>query len=117
MDAVIKGDPSYLVVVPVGKSGIAFLGDLDKFVPLGKKRVAKLSDNGMLEATIEFAPGEQSVTVQGWGRSLPIVAALEGRLGPVTFDAGSGRFRVEVFPGYSGTARFQAFAPRKKAAS
>ncbi|MEA2237602.1 MAG: hypothetical protein QOC81_2326 [Thermoanaerobaculia bacterium] len=110
----IKGDPSYLVVVPVGKSGIAFLGDLDKFVPLGKKRVAALSDNGTLEATIEFAPGEQSVTVQGWGRSLPIVSALEGRVGPVTFDADSGRFSVEVFAGVSGTARFQAFAPRKK---
>jgi len=107
----INGDPAYLVVVPVGPSGIAFLGDLGKFVPLGKKRVTELSDDGVLEAVLEFAPGEHSVTVQGWATAAPVADATEGRLGTLTFDAASGRFRVEVFPGESGTARLRAFVP------
>jgi hypothetical protein len=107
----IHGDPAYLVVVPVGQSGIAFLGDLDKFVPLGKKRVSELSDDGVLRAMIDFASGEDSITLQGWARSMPFVAAVNGRLGPLTFDEESGRFRVEVFPGKSGTASVRAFVP------
>jgi hypothetical protein len=110
----IKSDPAYLIVVPVGKSGIAFLGDVGKFVPLGKKRVSELSDDGVLDAMIEFAPGEQSITVQGWARALPDVAAVDGAVGPLTFDAGSGRFRVEVFAGSAGTARLHASVPSRK---
>ena len=94
----ITGDPAYLVVAPVGPSGIAFLGDLGKFVPLGKKRVTDLSDTGVLEAALEFASGERSVVVQGWARALPVATAVEGRLGKVAFDETTGRFRVEVFP-------------------
>jgi hypothetical protein len=104
----ITGDPAYLIVVPVGDSGIAFLGDAGKFVTLGKKRVAELTDDGLLEATLEFAPGEHSVLVQGWAPSKPDVVAVEGRVSRVTFDEASGRFRVRVFPGKSGTARIQA---------
>jgi len=108
---VIHGDPAYVVVVPVGPSGIAFLGDLGKFVPLGKKRVTELSDDGVLEAALEFAPGERSVIVQGWAQAMPVADAVEGRLGKLAFDEASGRFRVEVFPGESGTARLRAFVP------
>ena len=109
----IKGDPAYLIVVPVGRSGIAFLGDLDKFVPLGKKRISELSDNGTLDATIEFAKGEHSIIAQGWARALPVVTAVDGALGSVAFDADSGRFRVEIFPGDSGSAHIRAFAPSR----
>jgi hypothetical protein len=110
----IQGDPAYLVVVPVGKSGIAFLGDLEKFVPLGKKRVWDLSDNGILEATLQFAPGERSITVQGWAPGAPNVSAVEGRLGKLVFNDSSGRFHVNVSPGRSGTARIRAFIPPAK---
>jgi hypothetical protein len=107
----IHGDPTYLVIVPVGKSGIAFLGDLGKFVPLGKKRVSDLSDDGVLEAAFAFASGEHSITVEGWAKSTPIVAAVDGWLGPLTFDKDSRRFRIEVFAGKSGTARIRAIVP------
>jgi hypothetical protein len=108
---VIHGDPSYVVVVPVGASGIAFLGDTGKFVPLGKKRVAELSDDGVLETTLAFAPGEQSIIVHGWAPSAPIASAAEGRAGRVAYDEPSGRFHVEVLPGRSGVARLQMFVP------
>jgi hypothetical protein len=100
----IKGDPSYLVAVPVGKSGIAFLGDAGKFAPLGKKRVSELSDDGVLNAMFEFAPSERSITIHGWAPSAPMVSASEGRAGKVRFDEASGRFHVEIFAAKSGTA-------------
>ncbi|HXH40202.1 MAG TPA: hypothetical protein VNN08_16350 [Thermoanaerobaculia bacterium] len=107
----IHGDPAYVIVVPVGPSGVAFLGDLGKFVPLGKKRVTELSDDGVLEAALAFAPGEHSVTVQGWAQTTPVAEAVAGRLGTLAFDEGSGRFRVEVFPGESGIARIRVYTP------
>ena len=107
----IHGDPAYVVIVPVGPSGIAFLGDLGKFVPLGKKRVTELSDDGVLQAAFAFAPGEQSIIVQGWAAAAPSASADEGSLGRVAFDDVTGRFRVEVFPGESGAARISLFVP------
>jgi hypothetical protein len=104
----IHGDPSYLVAVPVGKSGIAFLGDASKFVPLGKKRVSDLSDDGTLNATLEFAPTERSIIVHGWAPSMPVVIASEGRVEKTHFDEATGRFHVEVFPATSGTAHISA---------
>jgi hypothetical protein len=104
----IKGDPSYLVAVPIGKSGIAFLGDAGKFAPLGKKRVSELSDDGVVNATLEFARSEHSIIVHGWAPSMPIVAASEGRIGKLHFDEATGRFHVEVFAGKSGKAQITA---------
>ncbi len=103
----IHGDPSYLVAVPIGKSGIAFLGDAGKFVPLGKKRVSELSDDGAINATIDFAATEHSIVVHGWAPSMPMAAAIDGRVGTVTYDADSGRFDVEVFPGNAASARIR----------
>jgi hypothetical protein len=107
----IHGDPSYLVVVPVGKSGIAFLGDLGKFVPLGKKRVSELFDDGVLEARIEFATSETSVVVEGWAQSAPRFVAQEGNLELRSFNDQTKRFRVEVYPGSAGFARIRGFVP------
>jgi hypothetical protein len=107
----IHGDPAYLVVVPEGRSGIAFLGDRGKFVPLGKKRVTELSDDGILDATFAFAPDEKAITIQGWARATPKITAVAGHVGPIVFDEESGRFRVGVFAGKSGTARIRAVVP------
>jgi hypothetical protein len=107
----IHGDPSYLVVVPVGKSGIAFLGDAGKFVPLGKKRVSELSDDGVLNASLDFASAEHSITIHGWAPSMPLAAATAGSVGALTYDRDSGRFDVEVFPGQSATARIRLSVP------
>jgi hypothetical protein len=104
----IHGDPSYLVAVPVGKSGIAFLGDAGKFVPLGKKRVSELTDDGIINATLEFAKTEHSIIVHGWAPSIPLVIAAEGRVGKLHFDEATGRFHVEVFRAKSGTAHISA---------
>ena len=51
----ISGDALYLVLAPVGPSGIAILGDADQFVTMGKKRVTAFIDHGAVRITVAFA--------------------------------------------------------------
>jgi hypothetical protein len=61
-----SGGNGYYLVAPIGTSGIAFLGDKGKFVPLGKKRFAAFADDGVITATVQYASGEGAVTLQGY---------------------------------------------------
>lgn len=89
---------SYFVVAPIGPSGIAFLGDAGEFVSLGKKRISQLSDDGTVHATIEFAAGESSVTVQGYAPSGVAATSDGGTVDSVSYDARTQRFTVAVHP-------------------
>jgi Carbohydrate binding module (family 6) len=91
---------SYYVVVPVGRSGIAFLGDAGKFVSLGHKRITHLGEqDGAVHATVAFADGEGPVTLHGYSASPPSASAGGGSAGPVTYDPGTRLFEVTVSPG------------------
>ncbi len=94
----------YLVAAPIGKSGIALLGDTGQFVTLGKKRVAALADDGVVHVSLAFAAGEQSRTLQGYSPDPPIVTAGTGVAGTRSYDPATGRFTVEVRPGPGGVA-------------
>ncbi len=60
------------MVAPIGTSGIALVGDTNKFVTLGTKRVSTLTDGGgALHATVAFAAGETNVTLAGYAPSAP----------------------------------------------
>src|SRR5262249_14531251 len=98
------GDIAYYVAVGIGPSGIAFLGDANKFVSLGRKRISDVADDGSLRATISFAAGEDWVTLQGYCPSAPIVVAQRGEAGPVSYDSKSGLFKVIVSPASDATA-------------
>lgn len=87
---------TYWVVAPVGRSGIAFLGDAGKFVSHGRARVAAVSDDGRLHATVVFAEDEQPVTLHGYAPRRPAVAVSSGRLGAVAYDTATKLFTVEV---------------------
>ena len=91
-------DASYYIVVPIGQSGIAFLGDTGKFVSLGKKRIPQLIDNGSVQATISIAAVEKSVTMSGYSPSLPTATASKGIIGPVTYNSITHRFKFAVSP-------------------
>lgn len=95
---------SYDIVVPVGQSGIAFLGDAGKFVSLGKKRISGLSDNGVLHATVTFAANEKSVILRGYAPSLPRVSATNGHAGPVSYNSQTHLFSFPVLVGAAHTA-------------
>lgn len=41
---------AYSLIAPVGPSGVAFLGDKGKFVPLGKKRISAFAGGGDVDS-------------------------------------------------------------------
>ena len=79
-------DGSYFVVAPVGPSGIALIGDRDKFASLGRKRISQLTDDGQLRAIVEFAPSEDSVSLIGYAASQPVVTVSGGSAQDEQFD-------------------------------
>ncbi|HJP79033.1 MAG TPA: hypothetical protein VJ914_32475 [Pseudonocardiaceae bacterium] len=95
----VGSNGSYYVVAPLGQSGIGFLGDAGKFVSLGGKRIAQLSDNGSVHATVSFASGENSVTLHGYAPSAPKVSATDGSAGAVSYDSSKHQFTVSVTAG------------------
>jgi hypothetical protein len=94
---------AYDIVVPMGASGIAMVGDAGKYVPLGKKRVTQLADNGTVSMTLAFAAGEGPVTLKGYAAARPTATASVGSVGPVTYDATTKLFTASVAPA-GGTA-------------
>ncbi len=98
------GGGSYYIVAPIGPSGIAFLGDAGKFVALGSKRISRLSDNGSVQATVSFAPGERAVTLHGYAPAQPRVNAMPGLVGSLSYNPRSHLFSVSVSPGADETA-------------
>jgi autotransporter-associated beta strand protein len=95
---------SYFVVVPVGPSGIAFLGDTNKFVTRGKKRISYFSDNGFLRVTVAFAAGETNVALSGYAPSNPYVFSLGSTTNSLTYNATTHLFTLNLTPAASGTA-------------
>jgi hypothetical protein len=94
----LMGGRSYYLVVPVGPSGIAMLGDQVKFASLGKKRITQLSDDGSIKVSVSFAAGEQSVTLRGYAPSAPNASATTGSVAGVRYHPATNMFSVEVYP-------------------
>ena len=89
---------SYYVVAPIGKSGMAFLGDAGKFVSNGNKRIGSISDDGALHATVSFAPSETAVVLHLYSPVKPYVNAAAGTVSRVLRE-GPGLYRVTAAPG------------------
>jgi hypothetical protein len=102
---------AYFIVVPLGPSGIAFLGDRDQFVSLGKQRISQLSDNGTVRVTIQFAHGENSRTVHGYSPTAPVITPIKGKTGASTYDSAANRFTVSVSPDSNGSAELEIRLP------
>ena len=100
----IVGDALYLVLAPIGPSGMAIVGDTQQFVGLGKKRVPALVDDGAVRLTVAFANGETSRVIKGYSPLLPAANATEGSIGQMTYDAATRQFQIPVMPGPDGTA-------------
>jgi hypothetical protein len=93
------GSGSYYVVVPIDRSGMALLGDLDRFVPAGRQRVTRLGDTGRMQVTLAFGRGERAVTISGYAPTPPLVAAHVGQVEVVSYAAATHIFSVQVAPG------------------
>ena len=87
----------FYVVAPVGKSGIAFLGDQGKFVGTGKQRIESLRDEaGKLTVRVVLAANEKSVVLHGYAAAAPAVSVLAGKSGAVQYDPATRYFTVAV---------------------
>jgi hypothetical protein len=92
-----KGASVFYVVAPVGKSGIAFLGDKDKFVGTGKQRITSIRDEaGKLTVGVVLAEIEKSVILHGYAAAEPKVTVISGSDGALQYDSASHCFTVEV---------------------
>jgi hypothetical protein len=88
---------AYYVVAPVGKSGIAFLGDKDKFVGTGKQRITSLHDEaGKLTVGVVLAENEKSVVLHGYAAAAPKATVLAGEDDDVQYDPVTGYFTVVI---------------------
>jgi hypothetical protein len=94
----------YQVLTPVNPQGLALLGDTEKIVPLGKQRIAAIEDHGTLTVTINFAHGEEMLTISGYASQLPRLKVLQGKLNNTTYDPQTKIFRAQVAPGGPGEA-------------
>lgn len=94
---------SYYIVAQLGMSGIAFIGDAGKFVCCGKKRVEQLSDNGLLQVLVRFAPGEERLSLLLYSAVEPAVEAGAGKVA-ILKSYGAGIHRVTVSPSQTGEA-------------
>jgi hypothetical protein len=88
----------FYIVAPVGPSGIAFLGDAGAFASLGRKRISQLGDDGSVRATVEFAAGEQGVTLHGYAPKAPLASAVGGSIDGEDYDPEMQRFHLVLRP-------------------
>jgi hypothetical protein len=102
----LTGSAGYYALVPIGPTGIAFLGDHHQFVTLGRQRVSSVSDNGILDVTVAFAPGERGRTIFGYSPQAVSVKSISGANRNVEWDPSTGIFTAHLLP-YHGTAQVQ----------
>lgn len=112
-----RGTNAFYVVAPVGRSGIAFLGDIGKFVGTGKQRIARLDDEpGKLSTDVVFAESETTVVLHGYSAAAPRVSVQSGKAVSVQYDPGTQHFSVKVAPDPTAPVDRSAGDPIKRVA-
>lgn len=110
IERTVASQGEYFVIAPVGPSGIAFLGDLSRFVTASKQRVTSFADNGQITAALQFLPGE-SVALAMSATAAPVVSANGATVSAPSFismtNAATGLYSVTVTAGPSGNATIQ----------
>ena len=92
-----SGQYSFVIIAPIGPSGIAFLGDADKIASTGKQRIADIRESAeSLKVTVLTAVGESVVTLHGFAEAAPICQLADGKGLPVRYDAATKHFTVAV---------------------
>ena len=101
----VPDDGAYWIIVPVGRSGIGFLGDADKFASNGKNRVVMMNDTGEFSAGVIFAEGENRLHLHGFSLAPPHVEALDGEVEDVVYDPQTRRFHFDLISKPGSSAR------------
>jgi hypothetical protein len=111
----IPDDGAYWIVVPVGPSGVGFLGDIGKFVSNGRNRVARIVDNGSITVRVVFSAGESRLRFFGFSLSQPQVRAAEATIVDLAYDPQTRLFYFDLIarPGTSPAVTMRAAANPK----
>jgi hypothetical protein len=106
------GQYAFVIIAPIGPSGIAFLGDQDKIASTGKQRIAGIRESAeSLEVTVLTAPGEPVVTLHGFAEVAPACQLADGKVLPVQYDAATKHFTVAVTVVATGGQHIVTFRP------
>ncbi len=104
-----SGQYGFVIIAPVGPSGIAFLGDEDKIASTGKQRIADIRESvGNMEVTVLSAPAEV-VKLHGFADAFPRCFIADGKPLPVQYDSATKHFAVTVHMPPAGGQQFVSF--------
>ena len=85
------------MLVPIGPSGIALVGDAGKFVTRGRKRIASIAETGAhLDVGVLFARRERTVTLVGYSPAGVRTSSVHGRIVALEHDVHTGIFRAVI---------------------
>lgn len=88
---------AYRIVAPISPSGIALIGDLDKFVPMGRQRITAYRDiAGGVVLGISLTAKERDLTIGGYAASPITARAVGASVQSVEYDAATGLFRLKL---------------------
>jgi len=108
------GSYAFVIIAPIGPSGIAFLGDEDKIASTGKQRIADLHESAeSIDVTVLGAPNEV-VTLHGFADVAPACFIADGKPLPVQYDAPTKHFTVTVHMPPAGGQQLVSFRHLKK---
>jgi hypothetical protein len=96
VEFVVPDDGAYWIVVPVGPSGVGFLGDSGKFVSNGRNRVARILDTGALTARIVFSVRESRLRLYGFSLARPQVRATGATIVDLAYDSQTRLFHFDL---------------------
>jgi hypothetical protein len=106
---------SFVIIAPIGPSGIAFLGDEDKIAATGKQRIADIHESAAsLSVTVLTAPGDPVVKLHGYADAAPACQLADGKTASVVYDAGTKHFTVDVPSPAGGGKQVVTFVPAGK---
>lgn len=92
-----EDDWAYDVICPVGKSGMAFIGDLGLFATDGSQRIASVKEKqNRLRISLLLAPNEKDVTIGLYAPAKPAVTVKNGTCQQLDYDPASGLVRARI---------------------
>jgi hypothetical protein len=96
IEFVVPDNGAYWIIVPVGRSGVGFLGDAGKFVSNGRNRIAHILDTGTLTARVVFSAGERRLHLYGFSRLQPAIQTTGAVVENLTYDSHTQLFQFDL---------------------
>ncbi len=86
----------YAVLAPIGRSGMAIIGDASEITTAGRQRIPEISDNGQLHVTVNFAPRKSPQTILIYAPHPPQASVGTGQIRSQSYDPTTRLFQLTV---------------------